>query len=226
MKTRILSKVIQEPRVLIGRLKGFHSNQCFYNLVARRLVNQEFKTIIDVGANYGLFIRPARWVNPNAKVYAFEPVPSAYDLIKNMRNVEAYNFGLSDKEGTFDFYYNKKSEGSSSFLKPTKDYKEISGGEILKRKAFLKRFDPLKLKIKKPCFLKIDTEGFEYFVLKSFGRRLKEVDVVQVEYHFKNYFKGRGKLSQIISLLEKYGFTGMIQTEYHKKGCDLMFYRK
>jgi FkbM family methyltransferase len=224
-KKRRITRLIDEPRIIIGKLKKFHPNQCYVNLVAGRLVKDPFKTIIDVGANYGYFMKPARWIYPNSVIYAFEPVKEAFDRISNEKGFNVYNFGLGDKNKELEFYYNKSNEGSSTFLKPTNDYVEISNEKLDMRKLKTRRFDSLGIKIEKPCFLKIDTEGFEYFVLKGFGNMLNDIDVIQLEHHFKNYFSGRPRLSKIIELLESFGFNGIIQVVSDEMGCDFLFYR-
>ncbi|MBI2112812.1 FkbM family methyltransferase [Candidatus Woesearchaeota archaeon] len=78
--------------------------------------------------------------------------------------------------------------------------------------------------------MKIDVEGAEEKVLKGFGERLKEVDVVQIEWFLKEYHKDQMKLSRLMPLLEKYGFGGFVQKEVNlhcgvPSVCDLIFFR-
>lgn len=99
-----------------------------------------------------------------------------------------------------------------------------------KRKIKLDRFDNLDVKIRGKCFLKVDTEGHELEVLKGFGKRLEEVDVVLFEHCFRPYFSNQGKLGDTFNLLEKYGFNGVKQINTRKIGvtltfCDWVFFR-
>lgn len=218
-----VNRMISEPLTFIGKLKKFHPNQVYSILTARSLVKGDFKTIIDVGANYGYFLKPAKWLFPNANIYGFEPT-CTFDTLLKIKGVKVFNWGLSDGDCAANIYYNEFSEGDSTFLKPTKQYIKEHGTPQT-QDAILKRFDSLGIKIEHPCFVKIDTEGYEYKVIKGFGEMLEQVDVIQFEYHFIDYFEDRAKLSEIIAWLEAYGFTKFIQVEYHDKGCDLMFYR-
>ena len=67
-------------------------------------------TIIDAGANIGLF---SLWIKnkfPMSKILAFEPSPEIYKILElNMmiinNDVQAYNYGLSDKEDIREFFY-------------------------------------------------------------------------------------------------------------------------
>ncbi len=230
--SRSLSRIIEHPKVLVGKFKGIytcHSSSCF---TARDLLGKPVKTIIDVGANEGLFISASKYVFPNAKIYAFEPIKEFYDKIRKIKNVTAFNFGLWDSDGKSQLYQNKKNRGATSFLKPAEQYYNYIGKkkDIFETTALRKRFDNLNLPIERPCFLKIDVEGAEDKVLEGFGKRLNEVDILQIEWFFKNFQENQMKLSKIISLLEKYGFKGFIQKEFgyinnSPGACDLIFFK-
>ncbi len=66
--------------------------------------------ILDVGANIGFF---SLWVQnkfPGATIFAFEPIPDTFKVLKlNMAGyaewVKVYNIGLSDKVGELDFIF-------------------------------------------------------------------------------------------------------------------------
>jgi FkbM family methyltransferase len=78
--------------------------------------------ILDVGANTGLFILFLNKIGVNVRVYAFEPVPAIFQVLR--RNVEAYNrlpvqlfnVGLSRTAGRANFaYYPRFSNASTLF---------------------------------------------------------------------------------------------------------------
>src|SRR5206468_2162739 len=78
-------------------------------------------TVVDVGANIGLFSLFILSRCPDARIYACEPAPSVYDLLKTNcsaygpSGVVALNIGLSDmrKRAAFTFY--EKSSVFSGF---------------------------------------------------------------------------------------------------------------
>lgn len=230
--SRTVERIIEYPKVLRGKFKGINSNHCYTCLTAKDLIGNA-KTIIDIGANEGLFIKAAKYIFPKAKIYAFEPQTRFYSIIKKIKNVTAFNFGLWDKEGESIFYVNRENTGASSFLKPLKNYTKYIGtkDKLLEVRLQRKRFDKLKIPIERPCFVKIDVEGAETNVLRGFGSRLKEVDVLQIEWFFKNFHENQTKLGNLIPLLEKYGFVGFIQRELgyiegYPSACDLIFFKK
>jgi FkbH-like protein/FkbM family methyltransferase len=77
-------------------------------------------TVVDIGANIGLFslFVMSRCANP--KIFAFEPAPEVYDLLKANcdaygSNVRALNVGVSDKPKTATFTFYEKSSVFSGF---------------------------------------------------------------------------------------------------------------
>lgn len=231
--SRGVCRFIEQPKVMSAKFKGISSCHSFSCLTAKDLLGTAAKTVIDIGANEGSFIAASKYVFPQAKIYAFEPQEDFFNKIKNIPNVTAFDFGLWDKEGVDVFYKNKDNFGASSFLKPTEVYDKNTGSidQLMEIQAKRKRFDKLGLEIIRPCFVKIDVEGAEDRVIKGFGSRLKEVDVLQMEWFFKPYHEKQMKLSSVMSILEKNGFTGFIQREVvyvnnSPSVCDLIFFKE
>jgi len=230
--SRTVERITEYPLILIGKLKRINSNHCYTCLTAKDLIGN-VKTVIDIGANEGTFIKATKYVFPKAKIYAFEPLTQPYNRIKKIVNVTAFNFGLWDKEEESIFYINKEKSGASSFLKPLDNYTRYisSKDKMSEVRLQKKRFDKLKIPIARPCFVKIDVEGAETNVLKGFGDKLKEVDVLQIEWFFKDFHENQMKLGTLLPLLEEYGFVGFIQRELgyiegYPSACDLVFFKE
>ena len=175
----------------------------------------------------------AKFVFPNAKVYAFEPIPGLQEGLQK-KGVSVFDFGLWDSEGEDTFYWREKADGASSFLKPleSKDMaRKERLDEVTEIKLKRKRFDSLGLEIQRPCYVKIDVEGAEDRVIRGFGDKLKEVDVLQIEWIFREGYENQMEMNSIVKFLEGYGFTGFIQKGVvHEKGgtpvqCDLLFFK-
>jgi FkbM family methyltransferase len=75
------------------------------------------RTVIDIGANLGIFALAAALENPKAAVHAFEPLPAAHRLLERMirlngpGNVAAHRLALSDAEGSSTLYVPHKEAG-------------------------------------------------------------------------------------------------------------------
>jgi FkbH-like protein/FkbM family methyltransferase len=77
-------------------------------------------TVVDIGANIGMFSLFVMSQCRDPRIYAFEPAPVAYDLLKANfaaydANAQAFNFGVSDRQGTATFTFYENSSVFSSF---------------------------------------------------------------------------------------------------------------
>ena len=131
--------------------------------------------------------------------------------------IKVFNFG-SDKSGTVSF--NKNLESSSSSInnlnKESKYYKKkflllnfLNKKKITTRiNVQVKRLDQFIInnQIDIVNLLKIDTEGYEFNVLKSLGNKLTKVKIIHLEHHFDDMIIKNYKLSDIHELLIKNGF--------------------
>lgn len=129
------------------------------------------ETIFDIGANIGWYSLHLAQQEPQARVYAFEPVPTTHlRLLANLARNEAGNRvtpvrdGLSDAPGDFDMFVPATS-GS-----PAASLSELHPGEGSRRVAC--RFTTLDAfaranGVERIDFLKCDVEGAELRVLKG-----------------------------------------------------------
>jgi FkbM family methyltransferase len=122
------------------------------------------RTVVDVGANSGVYALAASGLNPSARVLAFEPLPEEHARLA--RNIELNEFeihaprvGLSDKEGV-------ASMVGWTITQPTAGSTEVR----------LARLDEIldAQGIDRVDLMKIDVEGHEPEVLRGFGRRLAQ----------------------------------------------------
>lgn len=226
MKISKLS-LLSKPKIFAARLKGINPFYSHSPFLARKILGGKgFKTIIDIGANVGDYSRACKFFFPKAEIHAFEPNPHALKELMKKKFLKFYNVALTSKDGKIDFNFDSKWNSTSSILEYEKDNKRF-GEKTQKIKVDGKRFDSVDLDMKRPCFVKIETQGTEADVLKGFGERLKEVDVLNVILNFIDNYAGQTKLSEIALLTEKAGLVNFVQTYVNeKKGCELYFFRR
>ena len=126
--------------------------------------------------------------------------------------------GLGDK--IEKNYINQTVESSSSTmhkLNKTSKYlkKKLKILNIKNRDEFYQRI-PVKIltldhfidenHIKQIDLLKIDTEGFEYNVIKSIGSRIYDINLIHIEHHFDDMIIKNYTLSDIHAYLKNKGF--------------------
>ena len=80
------------------------------------LTKLDISTIIDIGSNEGQFIKSINQALPGRKILAFEPIPVCYTkLVENTKNlnITAYNYGLSDHNGSQEINVSENFVSSS-----------------------------------------------------------------------------------------------------------------
>lgn len=126
--------------------------------------------VIDVGANIGYYtLLSAKIVGDNGRVYAFEPSQKVYKKLKynislnNFKNIITECLGVSDKE-------NKERLCLQSSYKIHEESKiENTEIDMITLDSYIKR-----KKINKVDFIKIDTDGFDFAILKGAINTIKK----------------------------------------------------
>jgi len=204
-----IKKLLKNPYAISDKLRGINPNETIAFLQAITLLGK-IEMLIDVGSHKGNFIKAGQRFFPDLKVEAFEPLKNVFEV--KGKNINFHNIGLSDKTEQVDFYV-PKIDSRSSILKIKKGSDKLYKGveDYTKTKINVDRFDNLNIKIERPSMLKVFTQGSEFRVLKGFGDRLKEIDIIKIEYNFDKCYEHDVNLSEIVSFLEKWGFNGIFQ---------------
>tara|TARA_S200000501_G_scaffold378869_1_gene444376 strand:+ start:3677 stop:4507 length:831 start_codon:yes stop_codon:yes gene_type:complete len=188
----------------ISFFKPFLPHEKDYYGIKLLINNRINDAIIDVGGNLGISAMGFRELGYKNKIFLFEPNKYLFEkyinnkLIKDYKNIFAYNFALGFKEEIKDFYYPyyKKSclhyfcsfdkKYIKNSLKITFNNKKF---RIINNPMKLKKFDKLSLMCR-PKFIKIDVEGFDYEVLKGMKKNInKYKPIILVEFNKSNFFK-------------------------------------
>lgn len=178
--------------------------------------------VIDIGAHKGetidLFIRNFK-IN---KIYAFEPNKRLFNKLeykknKINKNVAIYNLGVGEKNeikilnimidtasSTFNElntntdYFKKKQKILSFFLPNSDLINERQKIKIVNLSNFISDNNIVRLDI-----LKIDTEGFEFNILKGLNKDdFKKIRYIYFEHHYDLMIKKKYKFSDINNLLK------------------------
>lgn len=148
----------------------------------------KIETIFDVGANTGDYTDMLTRHFPNAKIHCFEPAKATFRVLKeNIRekdNIILNNFGLSNRKGEQDLYYDQEVSGLASLYQRQLDHINIDFSHH--EKIQLDTIDDYceRSKIESIDFLKMDIEGNELNALKGAAGLLKRggIGAIQIEF--------------------------------------------
>lgn len=145
--------------------------------------NKNFN-IVDIGAQTGLYTLYAKYL-PKSKFYAFEPFPKSLEIlnknlsINNIKNVETFPFALNDKSGKSKLNVCKSHNGLHTMGNPIR-FKDISIIDI-ETKTIDELFYDQEIPVH---FIKIDTEGCEYSILRGATKTIKTFKpIIQLEWN-------------------------------------------
>lgn len=117
--------------------------------------------IFDIGANTGVYALVAKTINPDAKVYAFEPHPLFFEVLQ--KNIKLNNYEIKSYKNAVSNFDGKISIDDYSGNSPSISVEAISLDTFIERNK-LERID----------LLKIDVETHEPQVLEGFLKYLSQ----------------------------------------------------
>ncbi len=140
-------------------------------------LSKQAATIVDVGANTGLYTLIAKTVNPNAAVWSFEPIERIYQRL--VHNVELNGMGVNHRQCAVS-----NADGESVIYDLPFDHhwhasllkEEVAHlGNLIEYRIRTCRLDTIiDTEIKtKVDLIKIDAEGSEPLVLEGLGKYLQ-----------------------------------------------------
>jgi FkbM family methyltransferase len=164
--------------------------------------------IFDIGANYGWYSLIFSKMFPNARIFAFEPIPATFGYLEknislnNCDGIMAFNHGLSNETGAINFYFYPELSGNAS-LTNVSDRKDV---QVIP--CTVKRLDEFSLENNVyPDFIKCDVEGAEFLVFQGgFETIKKSKPVIFSEMLRKWAAKFNYHPNQIIHFLKDLGY--------------------
>lgn len=207
--------------------------QKFFNLSINKNINycddlysiflkKKKLTIFDIGTHKGETVKRFEklFINKKITYHCFEPlkknIEDAKKELSNVTNkVNLNNFGLGSKIERKLFYENIKSNTSSfnklnlnsKWIKERSRQYKVKINKFSKNKHFLEiqTLDNYckKNKIQSIDILKIDTQGYEYDILKGSKSTLKKgiIKFIELELIFSDVYSKKAKLYEIEKIM-------------------------
>ena len=177
-------------------------------------------TVIDAGANIGVFTVIAALQAKGGRVFAIEPVNENFRLLKanveanGLENVVLVKKAISDTAGTTRMYMT--NPGSTSILEPTTPDRPIEV-EICQSITINELLETNKLD--RVDFMKMDIEGAEFLAFRDWTWLERVVRIV-LEVHLD-----KGDVHEITRILSRAGFVTVTSPAYDK-GCAYVYGRR
>jgi FkbM family methyltransferase len=169
---------------------------------------QKAKVVFDVGANIGGTTLLFAHKNPHAHIFSFEPHPVTYQKLQTNTRLNAFNKihlvnkGLGTVKEIKKLYEVIDNNAGMNRIMPGENSYPFTLVEIITLDDFCREFN-----ISFIDFIKIDVEGFEYFVLLG-GKNIIQQShpVVYLELYDHGLKKNGYSASALISLLFDMGY--------------------
>ena len=218
--------------LIILKIFDYYHNKKIINFLKKKITH--INILFDIGAHKGesisFFLNNFR-VN---YIYSFEPSLSNYNELKksisyyNKKfkkiNFKIYNYGFGDKKT--DLILNQTIESSSSTFNKINIDSKYYNKKIFYLKSntgvffeeTLSKLDTLdnffiENKISSVDLIKLDTEGYEYFILKGFLKNLNKVKFIIFEHHYDNMLIKNYTFLSINDLLKKNNFVKIYKSK-------------
>lgn len=170
-------------------------------------------TILDIGANTGLFTLRMKELYPAATVYCYEPFLSNYkELSQNIRlselkDVKIINKGVGGSSRSEKLFINKSNLGGHSLFAKEARSEEFVKIEILGFPDLLKNLPQNRINL-----VKMDCEGAEYEIIKSIDvLSASKIEIIIFESTESVY-----NLNELLEHLKSLGFS----IEFKKHSCN------
>jgi FkbM family methyltransferase len=186
--------------------------------------------VLDIGANIGTYSLELLNRNTNVLVHSFEPSKYAGDKFKanldkyiKTKRCYLYGFGIGDKNSNKFLFASDHGSEAASLLKR-------KGNDRVKEKVKIRNFSEAILGIELPIVgMKIDTEGYEFTILLSAKKLLKNKDFKVVQFEFGECsLENRESFKQYYIFLTNLGFKlfriskfGLIELNKYEKKLEI-----
>ena len=218
--------------LLLLKIFDHYHNKKMFKFLKKKI--NSINILLDIGAHKGESINS--YINNFTinSIYSFEPsIKNFNELKKNVLkydkkfkkiNFKIYNYGFGEKKT--NLILNQSIESSSSTFNKINLNSKYYNSKIyfFKKKGqpfFLETLSKLDTldnffyenEISSVDIIKIDTEGYEYFVLKGFIKNFHKAKLIIFEHHYDNMIIKKYSFLDINDLLKKNDFVKIYKSK-------------
>ncbi len=192
---------------------------------------------LDVGANVGLFTEAVLEQRPGATAILFEPVERYHRLcterLGDRPNVTIHHLALSDADEERTIYKPKHNYGGNSVVTEImfdrREVAEVRPDTVMEEETIrCRRFEGFSLEhgIDAVDFIKTDTEGFDYAVLRGllpFLERTSKLPVILSELLEESFHPHGAQQREVVDRIAALGYDPIDMSQMRSKVEDFLF---
>jgi FkbM family methyltransferase len=174
----------------------------------------DIKSILDIGAHFGLFTLGMKEVYPNSKFYMIEANKECEDRLKKIDFDEYTICLLSDEKKEVEYFMNKNdltSTGNSYYREITEHF---SDENLIKVNCIANTLDEL-FPNTQIDFIKLDTQGSEIDILKGGKKLIESTKYILVECSVEEYNLNAPMIDDVRKYMDEIGFDEFSTIESH-----------
>lgn len=188
------------------------SNTKILEFMRERSVN----SLLDIGANIGLFSQTVRKYLPHIDIYMLEANPFCDNFLKST-GIDYDITCLSDIEKNVELYVNRNNfvcTGASYYKETTQHYDNATlvhvdakplDQVVFNRYQEHKAFD----------YIKMDTQGSELDIIRGGRKIIDQAKYIQIETSLIEYNKGAPLKDEVMLFMDSIGFKPALLVEKH-----------
>lgn len=167
--------------------------------------------VVDVGANAGQYAKALRAAGYNGFIYSLEPLPDAYELLKDTMKGdirwEGKQLAAGPETGTAPINISADSV-CSSLLQPTSNLIDaIPSARVIKTiNVEVVRLDDLELPTHMHAAVKMDVQGFEKKAMAGACSLLARAHFLEVELAIEPSYDGAYSFAEALPEIREMGF--------------------
>jgi FkbM family methyltransferase len=183
----------------------------------RMIRHHNINVVLDVGANVGQYGSSLRVSGYDGSIISFEPLREAFELLKVKSDKDpkwkAVHMALGDRDTDTDIHISNNSYSSSVLSMLPRHLASAPESVVIgSERIVMRRLESVAqqfINAGDRILLKIDTQGYEHFVIEGIGRIINNVQLIECELSLFPLYDGQKLFNEMIEILRKHGFVAV-----------------
>ena len=178
------------------------------------IINLGITVLLDIGASRGEYGKIIRNIGYSGKIISFEPLNEPFIELQKQTQKEkkwdAYNYALGNFDGETEINISDNFVSSSILrIKEIHTRVDNKSRQTSKETVNVKKLDTVFSSLVKKgetVFMKLDTQGYEKYILEGAKNILSEIAVIQIELSIESLYDDSHNYLEMIEFLREAEF--------------------